>query len=107
MPSVLSPSAIQVRQLRYFAAVVRTGSLRGATTKIGVSQPTLTRQIQQLEEALGVSLLVRNARGIQPTQAGRVLFEDAVELLAQLERALDRARAASGPPSSFQMAGEE
>ena len=106
MPSAPSPNVIEVKQLRYFAAAVRTGSLRGATTKIGVSQPTLTRQIQQLEEALGVLLLLRNARGIQPTQAGRVLFEDAVELLAQLERAVDRARAASGRPYSFQISRE-
>lgn len=102
MPSGLNPNAIEVRQLRYFAAVVRTGSLRGAATKIGVSQPTLTRQIQQLEEALDVVLLVRRARGIQPTDAGRALFDDALEILALLERALGRARESQGGSRSIQ-----
>lgn len=90
--SVGSHHIIQLRQLRYFVGVVQSGSLRGAAAKVGVSQPALTRQIHQLEEALGVTLLVRKARGIQPTDAGWVLFEDALNILARLGSALDRAR---------------
>lgn len=85
-------NAIQIRQLRYFVGAVQSGSLRAAATKVGVSQPALTRQIHQLEETLGVTLLVRKARGIQPTDAGWVLFEDALDILAGLRSALDRAR---------------
>jgi DNA-binding transcriptional ArsR family regulator len=85
--------SIEIRQLRYFVAAVEAGSLRSAESRIGVSQPAMTRQIHQLEEELGVELLVRKSRGIRPTDAGRVLFEDAVRILAMLERALQRVRA--------------
>ena len=90
--SVSSQNAIQIRQLRYFVGAVQCGSLRGAASRVGVSQPALTRQIHQLEETLGVTLLVRKARGIQPTDAGWVLFEDALNIIARLGSALDRAR---------------
>lgn len=94
--SALSPrrhrSSIEIRQLRYFVAAVESGSLRSAESRIGVSQPAMTRQIHQLEEELGVELLVRRSRGIRPTDAGQVLFEDAVRILAMLECALQRVR---------------
>ena len=62
---------------------------------VGVSQPPLTRQIRQLEDALGVVLLVRKPRGIQPTEAGRVLFDDSEKILAKLNDAVDRVRVVS------------
>lgn len=92
LPSRRHRNSIEIRQLRYFVAAVEAGSLRSAESRIGVSQPAMTRQIHQLEEELGVELLVRKSRGICPTDAGRVLFEDAVRILAMLERALQRAR---------------
>lgn len=90
LPSRQDRHSIEIRQLRYFVAAVEAGSLRGAAIRSGVSQPAMTRQIHQLEEELGVELLVRKSRGICTTDAGRVLFEDAVRILAMLERALQR-----------------
>lgn len=92
LPSRRNRNSIEIRQLRYFVAAVEAGSLRSAESRSGVSQPAMTRQIHQLEEELGVELLVRKSRGIRPTEAGRVLFEDAVRILAMLERALQRTR---------------
>ena len=99
LPARRRRNAIEIRQLRYFVAAVEAGSLRSAESRIGVSQPAMTRQIHQLEEELGVELLVRRSRGIRPTDAGRVLFEDAVRILAMFEGALLRARP-PGPDTS-------
>jgi DNA-binding transcriptional ArsR family regulator len=104
LPSRGHRNSIEIRQLRYFVAAVEAGSLRSAESRSGVSQPAMTRQIHQLEEELGVELLVRKSRGIRPTDAGRVLFEDAVRILAMLERALQRTRTpglhVNEPPST-------
>lgn len=72
---------MEFRQLSYFAAVVETGSISAASRQVHVAQPALTRQIRLLEEELGTRLLERHARGAYPTVAGRVLFEEALQLL--------------------------
>lgn len=87
-------SAIEFRHLRYFVAVVEQRSFRGAALRLHVSQPPLTRQVQQLEELLGVSLLIRRPRGIEPTDAGRVFYEEARNLLTLTEQAASRAQLA-------------
>jgi len=61
-------------QLRYLDAAVRTGSMRRAAAETGVSQPTVTQQIQRLEEELDVVLLVRRPSGVAPTDAGLALL---------------------------------
>ncbi len=88
-------NAIELRHLRYFVAVVENKGFRGAAQRLHVSQPPLTRQIQQLEEILGVTLLVRHARGIETTAAGAVLFDEARNLLLLTEQAVDRTRTAA------------
>lgn len=85
-------ASIDIRQLRYFVAVVRHGSLRAAAQAVHISQPPLTRQIQQLEDAIGTPLLVRRNRGVEPTAAGLAFFRDAETMLELLERAAHRAR---------------
>lgn len=90
----MSLSAIEFRHLRYFVAVVEQRSFRGAALRLHVSQPPLTRQIQQLEEALGVKLLLRKPRGIEPTDAGLVFFEEARNILMLTEQAASRAQLA-------------
>ncbi|QTF93254.1 LysR family transcriptional regulator [Halomonas sp. BM-2019] len=72
---------MEFRQISYFVAVIETGSISAASRRVHVAQPALTRQIRLLEEDLGTRLLVRHARGVQPTVAGRALFEEAVQLL--------------------------
>lgn len=60
---------------RSFAAVVAEGSLSAAARVLGLSQPTLGRHIEALEQALGVGLFERSLRGLQPTEAGLRLYE--------------------------------
>ncbi|MGQ0698988.1 MAG: LysR family transcriptional regulator [Panacagrimonas sp.] len=87
-------ATIEFRHLRYFVAVVEQRSFRGAALHLHVSQPPLTRQIQQLEEALGVALLVRKPRGVEPTGAGQVFFEEARNILTLTVQAANRAQLA-------------
>lgn len=65
---------MRFEQLRYLEAAVRTGSLRKAAAETGVSQPTVTQQIQRLEEELDVVVLVRRPSGVVPTDAGLALL---------------------------------
>ncbi len=87
-------AAIEIRHLRYFVAVVENRSFRGAALRLHVSQPPLTRQIHQLEEALGVSLLLRKPRGVEPTVAGKVFYDEARNILGLTEQAASRAQLA-------------
>lgn len=87
--------AIEFRHLRYFAAVVESKSFRAAALRLHVSQPPLTRQVQQLEELLGVVLLERQPRGIELTAAGAVFYEEARNLLMLAEAAIDRTQMAA------------
>ena len=80
-------SRIDLRHLRYFVAIVRNGSFRAAADELNISQPPLTRQIQQLEEIVGAPLLVRRSNGIQQTEAGQAFYTEAQNILALVERA--------------------
>ncbi|WP_067732539.1 LysR family transcriptional regulator [Novosphingobium naphthalenivorans] len=81
---------IDIRHLRYFVAIVRNGSFRGASAELNISQPPLSRQIQQLEDYVGVSLLTRRSSGIEPTSAGKAFFVEACNIIDLLERACER-----------------
>lgn len=65
---------MRFEQLHYFETAVRVGSLRRAAAELGVSQPTLTQQIQRLEEELNVVLLMRRPTGVALTDAGDALL---------------------------------
>jgi DNA-binding transcriptional LysR family regulator len=75
---------MEMRHFRYFAAVAATRSFSRASEKLNIAQPPLSRQIQQLEEELGVRLLNRD-RPITLTEAGRHFYEQAVQVLARVE----------------------
>src|ERR1051325_7546671 len=64
---------VDTRLLRYFAAVAQEGSLTGASQRLFVSQPALTKQIRRLEDGLGVPLFARSRSGMALTEAGREL----------------------------------
>jgi DNA-binding transcriptional LysR family regulator len=81
------------RLLRHFAAVVEHGSVLRAARAIHISQPALTKSIQNLESALGVSLLDRLPRGVSPTIYGKLLYEHAKLLENQAARAVAEIRA--------------
>lgn len=63
--------------LRSFLAVVETGSLSAAATRLATTQPTLSRHIRDLEASVGASLFTRSARGLDPTEAALTLVDDA------------------------------
>lgn len=88
---------MELRHLRYFVCVAEEGNIGRAALRLHISQPPLTRQIQQLEEQLGAQLFRRTTRGVELTDAGRVLYDDARNILALAERASERtSKAARG-----------
>lgn len=74
---------MELRHLRYFVAVAEERNFTRAAERLHIAQPPLSRQIQQLEEIIGVALLVRGARPLELTEAGRFFYGHAVQLLAQ------------------------
>src|ERR1700686_3230468 len=90
-------SGMELRHLRYFVAVAEAGSLTVAARKLHTSQPSLSRQIRDLEEEIGAQLLTRRARGIELTAAGRAFLEHARSVLSQVEAAAEAARRAAHP----------
>ncbi|WP_245578857.1 LysR family transcriptional regulator [Inquilinus limosus] len=83
---------IELRHLRYFVAVAEEGHVTRAAERLGMQQPPLSQQIKALEQELGVPLLRRLPRGVQPTESGLVLLAEARAILAQLDRALETVR---------------
>lgn len=83
---------MDLRQLRYFQAVAHAGSLSSAAERLGMAQPPLGRQIRALEDALGVTLVLRSQRGVTLTEVGRKFLTRADDLLRQVDEAIEEAR---------------
>jgi len=75
---------MELRQLRYFVAIVDHGSLSRAALVLHVAQPALTQQLRQLEEELCAQLLHRSAHGVLSTDAGKIFYEHAQAILKQV-----------------------
>src|SRR6202022_3444998 len=89
---------IELRHLRYFVAVAEAGSLTvAAQRKLFTSQPSLSRQIRDLEEEEGAELLTRRPRGTELTPGGRAFLDQARSVLSQVESAADTARGIAHP----------
>ena len=89
---------MELRHLRYFVAVAEAGSLTvAAEGKLHTSQPSLSRQIRNLEDEVGAQLLRRSARGIELTPAGRTFLDHARVVLSQVEAAGEAARRVAHP----------
>src|ERR1700731_2684150 len=89
---------IELRHLRYFVAVAEAGSLTvAAKQNLHTSQPSLSRQIRDLEDEVGVQLLAPRARGIELTPAGRAFLDHARLVLSQAEAASEAARRVAHP----------
>jgi LysR family hca operon transcriptional activator len=89
---------VELRHLRYFVAVAEAGSLTVAAEQtLHTSQPSLSRQIRDLEDEIGTRLLTRHARGVELTPAGRAFLEHARSVLSQLEAATQAARRVAHP----------
>lgn len=78
---------MELHQLQCFIAVFEEGGFSRATTRLHITQPALSYQIKRLEEELGVSLFHRGPRGISLTEAGRVLLQNAKEVVESVKKA--------------------
>ena len=89
---------MDLRHLRYFIAVAEEGSLTvAAETRLHTAQPSLSRQMRDLEAELGCDLMTRSARGIELTPAGLVFLNHARVVLLQVEAAVEATRRAAAP----------
>ena len=87
---------MDLRQLRYFAHIVESGSLSKASRSLFVAQPALSQQIAKLEGEVGKPLLERSSRGVTPTENGLALYHHARFMLRQLDQAITIARQETG-----------
>lgn len=83
---------MELRHLRYFIAVAEELNFSRAAEQLHIAQPPLSRQIRQLEDDIGVQLLVRNKRHVDLTEAGQVFLDEAKKLLAQAAHATEITR---------------
>src|SRR6266446_6143963 len=86
---------MELRHLRYFVAVAEERSFSGAATRLRVAQPSLSKQIRDLENELGTVLLERGPRGVRLTAAGRAFLVEARHTLDVAARAVASARGAA------------
>ena len=96
---------MELRHLRYFVAVAETLNFRQAGKQVHISQPSLSVQIKQLEDELGVALFRRSKRRVEITRAGEVLLSAAREILLRLQQASAAAlHAESGETGTIRLA---
>src|SRR5271154_7240003 len=89
---------MELRQLRYFIAVAEEGSLTGAAKRrLHTAQPSLSRQMRDLEYQVGVPLMSRGARGAELTAAGKAFLDHARLALMQVDAAVEAARRGAPP----------
>lgn len=83
---------MELRHLRYFAAVAAHGSFSRAAHNLHLTQPALSRQVKDLEDELGVPLFLRGKNAVTLTDAGELFYEEARDLLARADQAIQRVR---------------
>src|SRR6201998_1940373 len=88
----LASSRVELRHLRVFEAVARLKSFTHAAAELSITQPALSRTIQQLEDTLGVMLLDRSSRLVEPHQAGGAFLDHVERVLAELDRGFGAVR---------------
>src|SRR5258707_9657649 len=97
---------MELRHLRYFVAVAEEGRVpRAAERRLHTAQPSLIRQLRDLEMEVGAQLLVRSVRGIELTAAGRAFLDHARLALSQVEGAGEAARRAAKPAKTSFVTG--
>ena len=89
---------MELRHLRYFVAVAEAGSMKlAAESRLHTAQPSLSRQMRDLEHEVGAALFTRSVRGVELTAAGRAFLDHARLSLTQAEAAVEAARRAARP----------
>jgi len=89
---------MSLSQLRYFVAVAEEGHVGRAARRLRVAQPPLSRHIRALEDEIGAWLFERTPRGMTLLPPGQVLLDHARGILTAVDRAVEAARARTGPP---------
>lgn len=84
---------MELRHLRYFVAIAQEENISRASKRLHMSQPSLSRQIRDLEDEVGIALLKRSAKAIQLTESGQVFFAEAKAALQRVEDAVSLTRA--------------
>ncbi|MCD4502476.1 LysR family transcriptional regulator [Chromobacterium piscinae] len=95
---------MELRHLRYFAAVAEHASMRAASERLHITQPAISRQVQDLEDELGFALFTRSPRGLRLTPAGECYLRDVGKILAALDAAAAAAlRVADGAAGQLRL----
>ena len=76
---------MELRHLRYFVAVARERNFTRAAEQLHIAQPPLSRQVQQLEDELGIDLIEAGSRPLRLSEAGRLFYEQAVQVLERVD----------------------
>jgi LysR family transcriptional regulator, hca operon transcriptional activator len=93
---------MELRHLRYFIAVAEAGSMKlAAESRLHTAQPSLSRQMRNLEHEVGAALFARSVRGVELTAAGRAFLDHARLALTQAEAAAEAARRAARPAKAI------
>ncbi len=94
---------MKIGDIDAFAAVVRCQSLSQAAHELGITQPAITRRVQNLEEALGVALLDRNTKPPRPTDLGRRVHDQCRAVLREVEALREMVQATQPPAGAFRL----
>jgi LysR family nitrogen assimilation transcriptional regulator len=100
----LAGRALELRELRYFHSVARTGNFSRAARELNIGQPNVSQQVQKLEQELGTQLLIRHGRGVTLTRAGSCLMERLDVILGLLSAPLQSAEAPEHPVGTVSLA---
>jgi DNA-binding transcriptional LysR family regulator len=91
-----APQGLELRHLRYFAAIAEAGTFTRAAERSFIAQPTLSQQIRQLEQLVGTPLLHRRRDGVALTAAGAVLLDAARDVLSLVDHGISQTQQAAG-----------
>ncbi|MFD2057817.1 LysR family transcriptional regulator [Mesorhizobium calcicola] len=95
----MDKSDITLERMRTFVRVAERGKLSSVANELGIGQSTVTRHLQELEEAVGVPLLSRTTRRVTLTDEGNRYYANSIQILRLVEQAGDEARGARGAPA--------
>jgi len=89
---------IKLRDLHILLAVVQAGSMAKAGIQLAISQPAVSKAIAEMEHALGVPLVDRGSRGVEPTSYGRAIIKRSLAVFDELKQGIKEIEFLSDPP---------